>query len=76
MITGAGYGSADFGAWGGSANVLLLMCMFIGGYAGSTTCRIKVFRFQVLAANAAFSYRLCLYAVVIAYYNKRAILKP
>ena len=75
MITGTGYGSADFGAWGGSATVLLLMCMFIGGCAGSTTCGIKMFRFQVLAANARIQLSRLLrpHAVVIAYYNKRAI---
>ena len=75
MITGTGYGSADFGAWGGSATVLLLMCMFIGGCAGSTTCGIKMFRFQVLAANARIQLARLLrpHAVVIAYYNKRAI---
>ena len=75
MITGTGYGSADFGAWGGSATVVLLMCMFIGGCAGSTTCGIKMFRFQVLAANARIQLSRLLrpHAVVIAYYNKRAI---
>ena len=75
MITGTGYGSADFGAWGGSATVLLFMCMFIGGCAGSTTCGIKMFRLQVLAANARIQLSRLLrpHAVVIAYYNKRAV---
>ena len=75
MITGTGYGSADFGAWGGSATVLLFMCMFIGGCAGSTTCGIKMFRFQVLAANARIQLSRLLrpHAVVLAYYNKRPV---
>ncbi|MGE4314472.1 MAG: potassium transporter TrkG, partial [Pseudobdellovibrionaceae bacterium] len=45
---GTGYGLHDFEEWG-SFPVLLMFClMFIGGCAGSTTCSIKVFRYQVL----------------------------
>ena len=75
MMTGTGYGSADFNAWGGSATVLLLICMFIGGCAGSTTCGIKMFRFQVLAANARIQVSRLLrpHAVIVAYYNNRPI---
>ena len=75
MITGTGYGTADYNAWGGSAIVLLFMCMFIGGCAGSTTCGIKMFRFQVLAANARIQLAKLLspHAVVIAYYNKKPV---
>lgn len=75
MMTGTGYGSADFNAWGGSATVLLLICMFIGGCAGSTTCGIKMFRFQVLAANARIQVSRLLrpHAVVVAYYNNRPV---
>ena len=51
VMTGTGYGTADFALWGGSSTTLLLICMFIGGCAGSTTCGIKMFRLQVLAAN-------------------------
>ncbi|MCE2517165.1 MAG: TrkH family potassium uptake protein [Alphaproteobacteria bacterium] len=75
MMTGTGYGNADFGAWGGSATVLLFVCMFIGGCAGSTTCGIKMFRLQVLASTAKIQLSRLLrpHAVVVAYYNKRPV---
>ncbi|MDA0653938.1 MAG: TrkH family potassium uptake protein [Proteobacteria bacterium] len=52
VITGTGYSTTDYGAWGQFAVTLLFLCMFIGGCAGSTSCGIKVFRFQVLYAAA------------------------
>ena len=51
-MTGTGYVTADFAAWGGFAPATLFCLMFIGGCAGSTTCGIKVFRLQVLFAEA------------------------
>ena len=51
-MTGTGYVTADFSVWGGFAPAALFCLMFIGGCAGSTTCGIKVFRLQVLFAEA------------------------
>jgi len=51
-MTGTGYVTTDFAAWGGFAPAALFCLMFIGGCAGSTTCGIKVFRLQVLFAEA------------------------
>ncbi|MEM6811751.1 MAG: TrkH family potassium uptake protein [Pseudomonadota bacterium] len=48
LITGTGYTNGDYGSWGGFAVITLFFLMVIGGCAGSTTCGIKVFRFQVL----------------------------
>ena len=48
IMTGTGYTSTDFGTWGAFAVVAFFMLMFIGGCAGSTSCGIKIFRFQVL----------------------------
>ena len=75
MMTGTGYGTADFAAWGGSATVLLLMCMFMGGCSGSTTCGVKMFRLQVLAANSRIQLSRLLrpHAVAVAYYNGRPV---
>ena len=75
VLTGTGYGTADFAGWGGGATVLLLIAMFIGGCAGSTTCGVKIFRLQVLAANikVQLSRLLRPHAVVLAYYNKRPV---
>ena len=49
--------------------------MFIGGCAGSTTCGIKVFRFQILYASARTQIRHLLQpsGVFIPYYNRRPI---
>ncbi|WP_321338617.1 TrkH family potassium uptake protein [Breoghania sp.] len=51
VMTGTGYANADYNAWGPFAAGLFFVIMFIGGCAGSTSCGIKVFRFQVLWAN-------------------------
>ncbi len=48
IITGTGYTNGDYGAWGGFAVIMIFFLMVVGGCAGSTTCGIKVFRFQVL----------------------------
>lgn len=48
ILTGTGYASTDYSQWGGFASTLFFFVMFIGGCAGSTSCGIKVFRFQVL----------------------------
>ena len=75
VITGTGYATADFGLWGSFALTLLLFLMFVGGCAGSTTCGIKIFRFQVLYATAVTQIRHLLepHGVFIAYYNGRPI---
>lgn len=48
IMTGTGYASADYGMWAPGTNAFFFAIMFIGGCAGSTSCGIKVFRFQVL----------------------------
>ncbi|MDC0497738.1 TrkH family potassium uptake protein [Alphaproteobacteria bacterium] len=48
ILTGTGYTSSDYNNWGGFGLVIILMIMFIGGCAGSTTGGIKIFRFQIL----------------------------
>ena len=48
IMTGTGYSSTDYGAWGSFAIAAFFFIMLIGGCAGSTSCGIKVFRFQVL----------------------------
>ncbi|MEM6833094.1 MAG: TrkH family potassium uptake protein [Pseudomonadota bacterium] len=51
IITGTGYASVDYGSWGAFSANFFFVIMFIGGCAGSTSCGIKVFRFQVLIAT-------------------------
>lgn len=47
IATGTGYSSTDYGLWGPHALVFFFVIMFVGGCAGSTSCGIKIFRFQV-----------------------------
>ncbi len=48
IITGTGYASEDYWLWGTFPGIAFLFFMFIGGCAGSTSCSVKVFRYQVL----------------------------
>jgi len=48
ILSGTGYVTADFSSWGKFPLIFFLFLMFIGGCAGSTTCGIKIFRFQII----------------------------
>ena len=48
ILTGTGYTSSNYNNWGGFGLIIILIIMFIGGCAGSTTGGIKIFRFQIL----------------------------
>jgi len=48
IMTGTGYTTQNYSAWGNFALFYFLFLMFIGGCSASTTCGIKVFRFQIL----------------------------
>jgi len=75
IITGTGYATSDYWLWGGFAGPIFFYIMFIGGCAGSTTCGIKIFRFQVLwaATVTQFNHLLQPHGVFIPYYNNRPI---
>ncbi|WP_305800072.1 TrkH family potassium uptake protein [Skermanella sp. TT6] len=75
VITGTGYATSDFGTWGPFAAGLMFFLMFVGGCAGSTSCGIKIFRFQVLYATADAQMRRLIqpHGVFIAYYNGKPI---
>ncbi|MEX3315902.1 TrkH family potassium uptake protein [Sulfitobacter sp. PS-8MA] len=51
IISGTGYASADYMTWGPFAVALFFFIGLIGGCAGSTTCSIKIFRYQLLFAS-------------------------
>ncbi len=61
ITTGTGYASADYGLWGGFSLVFFFCIMFLGGCAGSTSCGIKMFRFQVIAETVRVSVNRMLY---------------
>ena len=51
LITGTGYASADYMQWGPFAVVALFFVGLVGGCAGSTSCSVKIFRYQLLFAS-------------------------
>ncbi len=51
ILTGTGYASDDYGRWGSFAVTFFFMIGLVGGCAGSTTCSIKIFRYQLLFAS-------------------------
>lgn len=75
IITGTGYATMDYQLWGHFAWPIFFFIMFIGGCSGSTTCGIKIFRFQVLYAAAQTQIKRLLepHGVFIPYYNRRPI---
>ena len=75
IMTGTGYTTAAFDTWGGFVMALMFVLMFVGGCAGSTTCGIKIFRFQVLHATAVAQMKRLLqpHGVFFPYYNKKPI---
>jgi trk system potassium uptake protein TrkH len=75
VMTGTGYATAEFDRWGGFSMSLMFVLMFVGGCAGSTTCGIKIFRFQVLYATAKAQLKRLIQpnGVFIPYYNHRPI---
>ena len=75
VMTGTGYATAGFDRWGSFAIPVFFFIMFIGGCAGSTTCGIKVFRFQILyaAAKTQFENLSQPHGVFIPYYNGNPI---
>lgn len=59
IVTGTGFATADYNAWGPFAIAAFFSFMFIGGCAGSTACSIKIFRYQVaLEAMRAYLFKM------------------
>ena len=75
IITGTGYSTEAFDQWGGFSLTVFFLLMFVGGCAGSTSCGIKIFRFQVLYANARVQMARLLqpHGVFIPYFNRAPI---
>ena len=51
IMTGTGYANDDYNAWGTFSASAFFVLMFIGGCSSSTSCGIKIFRFQVVYAT-------------------------
>jgi len=52
MITTTGFVTADYDTWPYLSRVVLLLCMFLGGMAGSTAGGIKTVRLMMMAKHA------------------------
>lgn len=50
IISGTGYASVDYQQWGPMPVALFFFIGLIGGCAGSTSCSIKIFRYQLFFA--------------------------
>jgi trk system potassium uptake protein TrkH len=57
IMTGTGYASDDYMTWGPFLVSMFFFIGLIGGCAGSTTCSIKVFRYQLLFASIKMQLR-------------------
>ena len=58
ILSGTGFASVDYQAWGAFPTSLFFMIGLVGGCAGSTCCSIKIFRFQLLIATIGSQIRL------------------
>lgn len=51
IMSGTGYASVDYMAWGPFLIMIFFFIGLIGGCAGSTACSVKIFRYQLLFAS-------------------------
>jgi len=75
IVSGTGYVTTDFSSWGKFPLIFFLFLMFVGGCAGSTTCGIKIFRFQILGSFIINQIKKLVYphGVFSIKYNKEKI---
>ncbi len=75
ILTGTGYVNAQFDNWGGFPLIVFIGLMFIGGCAGSTTCGIKIFRFQILYSFVLNQLKKIIYpkGIFVLKYNKSPV---
>jgi trk system potassium uptake protein TrkH len=75
IMTGTGYTLGDYQSWGPFPVVVLFFLMFVGGCAGSTSCGIKIFRFQVLFSAVIAQFRRLLqpHGIFVPHYNHRPV---
>ena len=78
VLSGTGYVTSDFSLWGKFPLIFFIFLMFIGGCAGSTTCGIKIFRFQILGTFIVNQIKQLVYphGVFTIKYNNEKISNP
>ena len=75
VMSGTGFATAEYDRWGTFAPAVFFLLMFIGGCAGSASCGIKIFRFQILFAATAMQLKRLIqpHGVFVAKFNGNAI---
>lgn len=75
IISGTGFASVDYQAWGDFPMMLFFMMGLVGGCAGSTCCSIKVFRYELLAKSIVLQIKRLHNpsGVFVLKYNRRSV---
>tara|TARA_B100001057_G_scaffold218200_1_gene218355 strand:- start:821 stop:2206 length:1386 start_codon:yes stop_codon:yes gene_type:complete len=75
ILTGTGYSSSNFSNWGSFGTVIMMIIMFVGGCAGSTTGGIKIFRLQILFRGARTQIKKLIqpHAVLVMRFNGKTV---
>ncbi|MEZ5813739.1 MAG: TrkH family potassium uptake protein [Alphaproteobacteria bacterium] len=75
LMTGTGYASESYDQWGGFVVAMLFFLMAMGACAGSTSCGIKIFRFQIFLAITKVQIKKLLHpnGTFLAHYNGKPI---
>ena len=75
IITTTGYATADYLQWAPLLTILIFVCMFIGGSAGSTGGGVKVVRIMLLLKNSFLELKRLIHrnAVIPVRFNREAV---
>ncbi len=66
MVTGTGYATVDWAAWGPGVVLALLVFMFFGGMAGSTAGAVKTYRLGILFKTIGSSIKRIIYPTLVS----------
>jgi trk system potassium uptake protein TrkH len=66
MVTGTGYSTVNWSVWGPGVLLAIVVCMFLGGMAGSTSGAVKTYRLGILYKTIGSSLKRVIYPSVVA----------
>lgn len=77
VLTGTGFVTQDYMFWGDFGVGVMFFLAFMGGCVGSTTCAIKIFRFQVIYSVVVCQIKKLIHphGIFVPQYNNRPIPK-
>ena len=75
ILTGTGFTNSNYNNWGSFGLVIMIIIMFIGGCAGSTTGGIKIFRLLLLFRGAKTQIKKLTqpHGVFITSFNRKSV---